>query len=182
MQIICHGLRDEDFSVEFTDHKIFIGRDESNSIVVVADGISRFHAMLIEEGEDLFLQDNDSLNGTFLNYEPIHDKQKLAQLKREVVVPEEEGFQDAFGFLFGDIVLTGASYEREVFAKIWIVGGIEFRAAVVEDGLAEVAESELDVSEVIEKGSVGEFSFVVKAFEACGGHLPFLDCSGVVGT
>ena len=78
MQIICHGLKEEDFPVEFTDHKIFLGRDGSNSIAVAADGISRFHAVLLEEGEELFLQDNDSLNGTYLNYVPIHARKKLA--------------------------------------------------------------------------------------------------------
>ena len=78
MLIICHGLKDEDFQVEFTDHRISLGRDASNSIVVMADAVSRCHAFLIEEGNDLFLQDNSSLNGTFLNYNQIHDKQKLA--------------------------------------------------------------------------------------------------------
>ena len=79
MQIICHGLKEEDFQVEFTDHKIFLGRDESNSIVISAEGISRFHAILMEEGDDLFIQDNDSLNGVFLNFKRIQDRQKLAK-------------------------------------------------------------------------------------------------------
>ena len=77
MQIICHGLKDEDFPVEFTDHKIMIGRDESNNLEVVADGVSRFHAILSEEGGDLFLRDNDSMNGTFLNYKPVSGKLKI---------------------------------------------------------------------------------------------------------
>ena len=79
MRIICHGLKEEDFSVEFTDRKIFIGRDESNGIVVAADGISRFHSVLIEDGDELFIQDNDSLNGTFLNYNQVRGRQKLVQ-------------------------------------------------------------------------------------------------------
>ena len=77
MQIICHGLKAEDFQVEFTDHKFFLGRDATNSIVVTADGVSKYHAFFVEEGNDLFIQDNDSLNGTFLNYNQIHDRQKL---------------------------------------------------------------------------------------------------------
>ncbi len=77
MRIICHGLKDEDFPVEFTDHKIMIGRDESNNLEVVADGVSRFHAILTEEGDDLFIQDNDSLNGTFLNYKQLSGKLKI---------------------------------------------------------------------------------------------------------
>ena len=77
MRIICHGLKDEDFPVEFTDHKVMIGRDESNNLEVVADGVSRFHAILSEEGDDLFIQDNDSLNGTFLNYKQLSGKLKI---------------------------------------------------------------------------------------------------------
>ena len=77
MRIICHGLKEEDFPVEFTDHKIMIGRDESNNLEVSADGVSRFHAILVEEGGDLFLRDNDSLNGTFLNYKPVSGQLKL---------------------------------------------------------------------------------------------------------
>ena len=78
MQIICHGLKDDDFEVEFIDRKAFLGRDESNSIVVMADGVSRKHAILVEEDGELFLQDNDSLNGTYLNYNQIHDRHNLA--------------------------------------------------------------------------------------------------------
>ena len=77
MLIICHGLKEEDFQVEFIDHKIFIGRDKSNSIIIDADGISRFHAVLIEEDNELFIKDNDSLNGTFLNYNQVRDRQRL---------------------------------------------------------------------------------------------------------
>ena len=78
MQIICHGLKEEDFQAEFTDHKIFLGRDVSNSIPVSAEGISRYHAILIEEDDALFLQDNDSMNGTFLNNDQIRNRQQLA--------------------------------------------------------------------------------------------------------
>ena len=78
MQIICHGLKDEDFSVDFIDHQALLGRDDSNSIVVLADGVSRYHAVLVEEDGELYLQDNGSLNGTFLNYNQVCGRQKLA--------------------------------------------------------------------------------------------------------
>ena len=79
MQIICHGLKEEDYPVEFADHKIFLGRDASNSISLSAEGVSKYHAILIEENGELFLQDNDSMNGTFLNYNRIRSRQKLAE-------------------------------------------------------------------------------------------------------
>ena len=78
MQILCHGLKEEDFPVEFIGHKIFLGYADTNSIVVKAEGVSRYHAFLIEEGDELFLQDNDSLNGTFINCEQIFGKRKLS--------------------------------------------------------------------------------------------------------
>ena len=78
MQIICHGLNEEDFPVEFSGHKIFLGRDDSNSIVVKSEGVSRYHALLIEEDGELFIQDNDSLNGTYVNCEQIYERRKLS--------------------------------------------------------------------------------------------------------
>lgn len=77
MLIICHGLKEEDFNVEFVDHKIFIGRENSNSIVIGAEGTSRFHAVLIEEDDELYLKDNDSLNGTFLNNKQVQGRQRV---------------------------------------------------------------------------------------------------------
>lgn len=78
MQITCHGLKEEDFQVEFTDHTILIGRDDTSGIAILEEGVSRCHAILTEEGKDLFIQDNDSLNGVFLNYSQIRDRRKLS--------------------------------------------------------------------------------------------------------
>ena len=77
MLVICHGLKEEDFHVGFVDHKIFIGRDNANSIVIGAEGTSRFHAVLIEEDDELYLKDNDSLNGTFLNNKQVQGRQRV---------------------------------------------------------------------------------------------------------
>ena len=78
MLIICHGLKSEDFPVEFVNHEISLGVDESNSIAVEAEGISERHAILTEEGDALFIRDNGSLNGTFLNHKKIEGKKKIA--------------------------------------------------------------------------------------------------------
>lgn len=78
MQIICHGLKNEDFPVIFDDHKISLGRDAANGIVVPSESVSGCHAILSEEDNALFLQDNGSPNGTFLNHNRISSKQKLA--------------------------------------------------------------------------------------------------------
>ena len=78
MQIICHGLKSEDFPVEFIDHEISVGFEDANSIAVSGEGISGRHALLTEEGDDLFLQDNGSSSGTLLNHKPVQGKQKIA--------------------------------------------------------------------------------------------------------
>ena len=78
MLIICHGLKSEDFPVEFVNHEITLGLNESNSIAVDAEGISERHAVLTEEGDTMFIRDNGSLNGTFLNHKKVEGKRKVA--------------------------------------------------------------------------------------------------------
>ena len=78
MRIICHGLKNEDFPVEFINHEISVGFEETNGIVVSDEGISGRHALLIEDGGDLFIRDGGSSGGTFLNHKKVQDKQKLS--------------------------------------------------------------------------------------------------------
>ena len=78
MRIICHGLKTEDFPVEFINHEISIGSEESNVIVIAAAGISRRHAILIDKDGDLYIKDNGSLNGTYLNRQAVKDTQKIS--------------------------------------------------------------------------------------------------------
>ncbi len=79
MRIICHGLTGEDFPVEFVDHEISLGSKETNGIAITAaTGVSDCHAFLMEEGEELFIRDNGSQTGTFLNHNRIQDKRKVS--------------------------------------------------------------------------------------------------------
>ena len=57
MLITCHGLKRDDFQVEFINHEISLGFEESNSIAVSDEGVSGRHAVLKEEGDDLFIRD-----------------------------------------------------------------------------------------------------------------------------
>ncbi len=77
MLITCHGLKREDFQVEFVNHEISLGFEETNSIALNEEGISGRHAILEEEGDDLFVRDCGSLNGTILNHKRISDRQKV---------------------------------------------------------------------------------------------------------
>ena len=78
MRIICHGLKTEDVPVEFINHEISIGSEESNVIVIASAGISRRHAVLIDKDGDLYIRDNGSLNGTYLNRQAVKDTQKIS--------------------------------------------------------------------------------------------------------
>ena len=78
MLITCHGLKRDDFQVEFINHEISLGFEESNSIAVSDEGVSGRHAVLKEEGDDLFIRDCGSRNGTFLNHKKVSDSQKIA--------------------------------------------------------------------------------------------------------
>ena len=78
MQIICHGLRDEDFQVEFINHEISLGAEDSNGIAVKGEGVAGCHAFLVEEGDGLFIRDNENSGGTILNHKKVQGRQKVS--------------------------------------------------------------------------------------------------------
>ena len=78
MLITCHGLKKEDFPVEFINHEISVGSEDSNGIVVKDEGVSGRHALLIEDGDALFIQDSGSPNGTLLNHKKVQGRRKIA--------------------------------------------------------------------------------------------------------
>lgn len=64
--IIKHGLeRGKDFKIQKEETKI--GRDEENDITLTHPTVSRFHAKIIRDGENYFIEDLNSANGTFVN-------------------------------------------------------------------------------------------------------------------
>ncbi|HBN79693.1 MAG TPA: hypothetical protein DD473_28495 [Planctomycetaceae bacterium] len=54
-----------------------VGRDETCDIVLAYRSISRHHAQFICEGDDYFLEDMGSVNGTFVNGEKVTDRVRL---------------------------------------------------------------------------------------------------------
>ncbi len=79
--IIKHGLeRGKDFKIQKEETKI--GRDEENDIILSHPTVSRFHAKIIREGENYFIEDLNSANSTFVNgikvqKELLHDNDIL---------------------------------------------------------------------------------------------------------
>lgn len=53
------------------DPRLTIGRDKTNNLVINDEGVSVFHAELQQEDGKLFLRDTGSVNGTFLNDQPV---------------------------------------------------------------------------------------------------------------
>jgi Ca-activated chloride channel family protein len=54
-------------SLTLTGDLVRIGRAPDNDIVIQDDDASRYHCQIIREGDDLFLEDLNSTNGTFAN-------------------------------------------------------------------------------------------------------------------
>ncbi|MCX7845556.1 MAG: FHA domain-containing protein [Dictyoglomaceae bacterium] len=79
--IIKHGLeRGKDFKIQKEETNI--GREEENDVVFSHPTVSRFHARIIREGENYFIEDLNSANGTFVNgikvkKELLHDNDIL---------------------------------------------------------------------------------------------------------
>ena len=75
---ISKNLKSRVTKIRFKDRNISInrmisiGRDVSNDIVINDDPlISRRHALIEKEGEDFYIMDKGSTNGTYVNNNPI---------------------------------------------------------------------------------------------------------------
>ncbi|MFA4985651.1 MAG: serine/threonine-protein kinase [Candidatus Brocadiia bacterium] len=74
---------------------IAIGRFRDNDVVVAAETISRYHARILRNGDELVVQDLGSKNGTFINNQKISmlvlvvgDKVTFGDVNGEIVVGE----------------------------------------------------------------------------------------------
>jgi hypothetical protein len=63
---------------DLTEDLLRIGRADDNDIVIPEEGISRYHCQIIRDGDDLFLQDLNSTNGTFANSGVVKGRFRLS--------------------------------------------------------------------------------------------------------
>lgn len=66
-----------DFKILPLTGKTTIGRRRSNDLVLSDNTVSGQHCIILTEDDDIYIQDLDSTNGTFLNGKRIHEKTVL---------------------------------------------------------------------------------------------------------
>lgn len=66
-----------DFKILPLTGKTTIGRRRSNDLVLSDNTVSGQHCIILTDGDDIYIQDLDSTNGTFLNGKRIHEKTVL---------------------------------------------------------------------------------------------------------
>lgn len=64
-------------AIWLVDPRYAIGKDTQNTIVLTDEGISPFHAEIRVEGEQVFISDTGSTNGTFVNGKRIQRRTEL---------------------------------------------------------------------------------------------------------
>ena len=86
------SFKKSDFKpVELNKTRLTIGRDPGNDVLLEVDGVSGFHAEIDKEGDDFYLLDLKSTNGTFVNGRKITEKHQLKaweELKFDTVSAE----------------------------------------------------------------------------------------------
>ena len=63
--LFTRGIEERDWHLE---EVLSIGRHDENIIALPGRSVSRSHAQITKDGQDFFIVDQESGNGTFLNY------------------------------------------------------------------------------------------------------------------
>lgn len=62
-------IRDKEISAtKISDREIIIGRDPTHSTLIISEPtVSKVHCRIYSKGNNVYIKDNDSTNGTFIN-------------------------------------------------------------------------------------------------------------------
>ncbi|MCB1215111.1 MAG: FHA domain-containing protein, partial [Deltaproteobacteria bacterium] len=77
---IVHGPRQGAWFTVAYQKESTLGRAATNSIILEDNSVSRSHSVIIQRGEDYFIRDIGSRNGTFVNGQKIGDEQDIHHL------------------------------------------------------------------------------------------------------
>ncbi|MCF6176013.1 MAG: AAA family ATPase [Victivallaceae bacterium] len=73
----CYG---NTWTFSMTGDEVIIGRDSDSDIVVDRGEASRKHAKVFRDGDKFWLEDLNSVNGTFLNSDPVSTRQEIKHM------------------------------------------------------------------------------------------------------
>ena len=114
--------------IPFDQDVITIGRKADNDIVIDNQAVSGYHARIKKEGSKLFIEDTNSLNGTYINGQKIskgelhngdvvligvHTLDVISEKERET---EEKGFA-LRGRSMDETVVIGAEDQKKILAS-----------------------------------------------------------------
>lgn len=71
------------------DNRLLIGRDSSNIIVLEGKTVSRRHTEILEDGNQFFVRDLKSNNGTFLNERKLASEEKTLLRSGDIIKVED---------------------------------------------------------------------------------------------
>ena len=109
----------------------------------------------------------DTNCGTEPEQQEKRQKNKLAQIEGEIIVPEKQGFEDAGLFGFLELILTAGSGKLQILQQFRIIG-IELQSsAVFEDSPSCILHAEIDIAEIVVDFAVFQIRSEEYAFVAC---------------
>ena len=84
----------EEKNIKITKSLFLVGslEDQADGIIS-ADTVSRIHARITKEGEDYYLEDMNSTNGTSRNGTPLHYKEKVKLEKNDKILFAKERYR-----------------------------------------------------------------------------------------
>lgn len=129
----------------FSEALITIGRDPSSNIFLDNPGISREHAILERKGSGIYVQDQGSANGTFLNDDQIRrervregDKVRIGKFSLEIALEEDRRGTPDSGRS------PGAAFEGTMVLETAQIDRLMTRTKEAESQAAVLAEAEPD--------------------------------------
>ena len=98
--------------IQLTPPFISIGREKDNDIVLLENGISRYHAKVEKDGDIWVVNDLDSSNGVFLNGRKI-DKSAPLSINDEIKI-----YSVAYKIIGDDDSAASISFDKDDDKKI----------------------------------------------------------------